>query len=101
MPADVYAEVGRLIRAARRAADVTQEELARRLRMNRTSVTNIEAGRQSVQVHTLLQIATVLDVAPADLLPDRRAETIDVRALVERGMREEELGVVERTLRGV
>lgn len=37
--------------------------------LSRTSITNIERGRQKVLLHTLSEIAVVLDVAIHDLIP--------------------------------
>ena len=65
-----YAEVGRRVRQAREYAGLTQDALAARVSLSRTSVTNIEKGRQKVLLHTLCGLATALGVAPACLLPD-------------------------------
>jgi transcriptional regulator with XRE-family HTH domain len=65
-----YTEVGRRVRRARETAGLTQEKLATRVALSRTSVTNIESGRQKMMLHTLCEIASVLDIDPATLLPD-------------------------------
>ena len=59
-----------MIRAARLAARVSQDELAERVGLSRTSITNIEQGRQHVPLHTLLLLASALGVEPASLLPN-------------------------------
>lgn len=64
-----YQKLGRQIRAARKKSHLTQEALALKISLNRTSITNIEQGRQQLLVHTLVEIANVLDVAPESLLP--------------------------------
>lgn len=43
--------------------------------MTRTSVTNIEKGRQKLLLHTFADIARVLGVAPETLLPAIAADT--------------------------
>jgi transcriptional regulator with XRE-family HTH domain len=43
--------------------------LADELGLSRTSVTNIEKGRQPVQIHSLYMIARLLTVELKDLLP--------------------------------
>lgn len=65
-----YEEVGRRIRNARKDRKRTQEELASRVSLTRTSITNIEKGRQKFLLHTLADIAHALDVEPASLLPE-------------------------------
>lgn len=69
MPDRFYLGVGELIRKARTRAGMTQEQLADRVKLTRTSVTNIEKGRQRLLVHTLIDIAAALEVKPERLLP--------------------------------
>ena len=66
-----YKEVGRRIREARRRRKpaLTQDGLARLVGLTRTSITNIEQGRQKCLIYTLSEIATALQVEPASLLP--------------------------------
>ena len=72
-PAEYYEEVGRLVSKARRGR-LTQDELARRVALTRTSITNIEKGRQRVMLHTLAQIADALGTSISKLLPDLHEE---------------------------
>lgn len=65
----LYVEVGKLVRQARKRKGLTQLGLAQVLDVSRTSVTNVELGRQHVQLHTLYLIADTLGVDPRDLLP--------------------------------
>jgi transcriptional regulator with XRE-family HTH domain len=67
-----YEEVGRRVRDARtrRKPALTQEELADRVGLTRTSITNLEKGRQKFLLHTLIDIAEALQVQPSSLLPD-------------------------------
>lgn len=59
--------IGVKIRKARRK--LSQESLARKVKLSRTSITNIEAGRQHLTIDTLWHIATQLEVSPLNLLP--------------------------------
>ncbi len=68
----LYAELGALVRARRERARMTQGDLARRIGMTRTSITNIESGRQKVQLHTLYDIGAALGASPAELLPSAK-----------------------------
>jgi transcriptional regulator with XRE-family HTH domain len=65
----LYEDVGRRIRDVRLERGISQEELAAALSLTRTSVTNIERGRQRILVHTLLQVAEVLGTHVGKLLP--------------------------------
>lgn len=53
--------LGRQIRVLRRIRGLTQAELATRIGISRTSLTNIEKGRQSVSVEMYYRIAAALD----------------------------------------
>lgn len=71
-----YEEVGRRIREARklRKPKLTQQGLADLVALTRTSITNVEKGRQKLLLHTLADIAIALQVEPASLLPDSGAK---------------------------
>jgi transcriptional regulator with XRE-family HTH domain len=64
-----YQAVGRRI-ALRRAGRLTQEALAAKASLTRTSIINIEKGRQQILLHTLVDIATALQVSPIELIPE-------------------------------
>ena len=72
---DFYTAVGRRVADIRKGR-MTQEALAGKLNLTRTSVINIEKGRQQVLLHTLVNIARVLQVLPTDLIPGE--ENIEV-----------------------
>jgi transcriptional regulator with XRE-family HTH domain len=64
-----YLELGRRVRDARSDAGVTQAHLAEAIQMTRSSVANLEAGRQRVPLHLLFAIADSLGVEAHSLLP--------------------------------
>lgn len=64
----LYQEVGSRIKHAR--GPRKQQEIADAVGLSRTSITNIEQGRQKILLHTLFEIASALKVAPQELLPD-------------------------------
>jgi transcriptional regulator with XRE-family HTH domain len=68
---DVYTVVGKRVRAGRAQIRLTQDELAQRVGLTRTSITNLELGRQKIQVHTLCAIAQALQLPVTSLLPDK------------------------------
>lgn len=81
----VYKVMGKLIRARRKKIGLSQSALAERINLTRTSITNIEQGRQKIQVHTLCEIAKALDVQPSSLLPvfeKQELETVRERVKV-------------------
>lgn len=66
---DFYRDIGRAIQRVREERGLTQEALASLISLTRTSVTNIEKGRQRFLVHTLVDFARVLRVPVSDLIP--------------------------------
>lgn len=81
---EFYAEVGRLVRLAREAAGITQDALADQVELSRTSVTNIEKGRQKIALHTLYLVASVVGVEPASLLPPQGKGSASGRTAADR-----------------
>ncbi|HCR55633.1 TPA: hypothetical protein DIV49_01550 [Candidatus Saccharibacteria bacterium] len=69
---EFYQEVGRRIRDARkgRKPPLTQQALGELVSLTRTSITNVEKGRQKFLLHTLANIAAALQVEPGSLLPE-------------------------------
>jgi transcriptional regulator with XRE-family HTH domain len=66
----VLTDLGVNIRAARMAAQMTQESLAGKLGCTQTAVSYWEAGKRDPGVPDLLRIAEALGEAAASLLPD-------------------------------
>ncbi len=60
--------VGQRIRALREMHDINQADLAEVTGLARTSITNLEAGRQNIQLGTLEAIAKHFGVSMAALL---------------------------------
>lgn len=67
--ADFDRALGERIREARERVGVKQEQLAQAVGLSRTSITNIERGRQGVQAYLLVRIAEILGQPAAELLP--------------------------------
>ncbi|MEA5576071.1 helix-turn-helix transcriptional regulator [Anabaena sp. UHCC 0451] len=66
---NLYQQIGRRIKQRRTEMGMTQAELADAIGVLRTSITNIEAGRQKAPLHVLYQLCIVLDVKVAAILP--------------------------------
>jgi transcriptional regulator with XRE-family HTH domain len=62
-------EFGILLAGERRRKHLSQAQFAARVGLSRTSVTNIECGRQAIQLHHLYAFASVLQVDVVKLLP--------------------------------
>jgi transcriptional regulator with XRE-family HTH domain len=73
---DLYREFGRLFREARRAAALSQAAVAARVRLNRTSIANIESGRQHFAFHMFFRLSEAVGVAPTSLLPEWRVTPV-------------------------
>lgn len=72
MPVDedlLYQLVGERVKRARRSTGMSQRVLAERLDMSRTSIVNIEAGRQRPPLHVLWHIAEILETDAELLIP--------------------------------
>lgn len=66
----LYSEIGKRVRLNRKAARLTQAQLADAVGLARVSVSNLERGRQAVSLTNLDAIARALDLHLRDLLPD-------------------------------
>ncbi len=69
MSDELYPYLGAKVRDAREASRLTQSDLARRLRLSRSSIANIEAGRQAVYLHQAIALADALGLSLSDLTP--------------------------------
>jgi transcriptional regulator with XRE-family HTH domain len=65
-----YRDFGSRLAEARRRAKITQEALSKAVGLSRTSIVNIEKGRQPVQLHLVAKLAMSLGVALAELIPN-------------------------------
>ncbi len=62
-----YVDAGQRINKARRDAGLTQQALAAVSGLTRSSVANVEAGRQRIPLHVLASMAKPLGVEPGVL----------------------------------
>jgi transcriptional regulator with XRE-family HTH domain len=68
-PEAIYRVFGRRLRELREKKGVAQEELATLSGLTRSSIANIESGKQRVLLHQLLRFAQTLRVNLAELVP--------------------------------
>lgn len=67
---ELHREIGFRIQQRRRIQRISQEELAAMLEVSRSSVANIERGRQKLSVQVLWQISQALRSEFSSLLPE-------------------------------
>ena len=70
----IYRVMGGVLRDVRERVGRTQEEVARAVSLTRTSLTNIEKGRQKLLVHTFANIASFLGRNPSELFAEVQAK---------------------------
>jgi transcriptional regulator with XRE-family HTH domain len=68
-PEALYRVFGRRLRDLREKRHVPQQELATLSGLNRSSIANIESGKQRVLLHQVLQFAEALRVTVGELVP--------------------------------
>lgn len=79
-------ELGHFIRDRRRTANMTQDQLARRIGVSRQWVVDIERGKPTAALSLVLRTLTALgiriDLRPQEALRERNS--IDLNAIIER-----------------
>ena len=68
---EYYYQLGLNILVARKATGISQEMLANKLGVSRTTMVNIEKGRHRTLIHVLVEISEALNVKLESLLPSR------------------------------
>jgi transcriptional regulator with XRE-family HTH domain len=69
-----YRELGERLRRARQSARLTQGKLADAVQLSRSSIANIERGRQPIYIHALVRIAKRLQIPISNLIPPTTKE---------------------------
>lgn len=65
----LYEAIGSRIQYIRKKKNITQEELAKKVDLARTSIVHIERGHQRLTIERLYKISNALDVSVHDILP--------------------------------
>jgi transcriptional regulator with XRE-family HTH domain len=71
----IYQEFGRALATQRRQKGFSQAQFGAKVGLSRTSITNIERGRQPIQLHQLYFFSSVLSVDVSRLLPKAPSES--------------------------
>lgn len=67
----LYRIIGARIREAREKNHINHDQLAQKVGISRSSVVNIEKGRQRLPLHLMWDIADELGVEPYNFIPSR------------------------------
>lgn len=81
MSDDLEKRIGASIATAREKANLSQAELAERISLHETSLSNIERGAKLPTIRTLLLLADALERQVQDFLPTDRTPTLPVKRL--------------------
>ena len=90
---ELYKLVGRRVREARESRGLSQQRLAEEVDLTRTSITNIESGRQKLLLHTVFLLADALATPVNDLIAPPTTDMLEqssklAKAHVPDGVRE-------------
>lgn len=99
----LYKRFGKLVQLHRkRLPGMTQDRLANKVGLSRTSITNIEQGRQHVSLHQVYALAEALEVQPEVLLPSGGAVigTAQAAAKLPPGLDKDLTGWVQKVVSG-
>jgi transcriptional regulator with XRE-family HTH domain len=78
-----HIELGQRIRSRRETLRLTQDQVADGLALSRTSIVNIEKGRQRLLVFQLVRLAAALRCDPIHLLPTaKEVSSEDLRQML-------------------
>ncbi len=72
MPIDqfsLYEFIGKRLQRKRSSLGMTQAELAKEIKLSRTSIANIEAGNQNAPLHVIYELCSILGLKPSELFP--------------------------------
>jgi len=81
----LYKAIGERLRKARLQSGLLQSELAQKIAHLRTSITNIEGGRQRLPLHVLYELCHHLHVEVISILPLEGEVTDDPQVSVTAG----------------
>lgn len=76
-----YVDLGKRVLEERLRAGWTQQDLACQIGMSRTSIANVELGRQRLMLHQIIDLAAVLNVPMGTLLGVELASVDSAKSL--------------------
>jgi transcriptional regulator with XRE-family HTH domain len=67
---DPKVQFGKTLRVIRERVGISQGELSRIAKIDRTYISDVERGLRNVSLENIVRLATALGVSPADLMRD-------------------------------
>ncbi len=89
----LYEIIGERLAARRKEINMTQDAIAEAVELERTSITNIEAGRQKAPLSLLYRLCAALKVDPLTILPTNKEVADDRTVTFGVGEKKEEIPV--------
>jgi len=96
---DLYRVIGEQIKTKRLSNSLKQENLAAKVRLTRSSIAQIEAGKQAPSIFLLYQLCTALKISVFDILPkdefdplsaERFSEKIHIKEILDKAKKKGE-----------
>lgn len=67
---NINERIGKQVNKYRKSRNLTQEQLAEKLKVSVNFITLLENGKSGVKLETLIKLSNILNVTPNDLLQD-------------------------------
>ncbi len=90
---NLYEEFGVRLRRARKAGELSQDELAVRTGIGRATIATMETGKQAVALHQLYSLCEALNVRLNQLLPPMESAEL-IRALGEQKLEKSDVDII-------
>lgn len=97
----LYSLVGKSIKSARDKKGMSQHKLANAVKLTRTSITNIEKGRQKILLDTLWQIASILEVTIMEFIPNPQDIQVSLEAKLPENVSQDERAWIKEVVENV
>jgi transcriptional regulator with XRE-family HTH domain len=96
----LYSQIGEKVRSLRTIMSLNQEDLSKKVGMTRSSIAQIEAGKQAVSVYTLYKLGEALNKPITDILPTSLNQ-FDVYSENRLEKKEVILNLLEQKIKGI
>jgi transcriptional regulator with XRE-family HTH domain len=95
----LYSQIGEKVRLLRINMSLNQEDVSKKVGMTRSSIAQIEAGKQAVSIYTLYRLGEVLNRPITDILPSAdQFDAYSANRFEEKGL---VLDLLDRKIKGL